>query len=130
VPDDLASAVLYVLDAERVAAFYEVVCGLRRHLGAEGFVELRSAAWSLILVTVPPAVAATITVDVPPERRASTPIKLAFDVTSLDAARDGAAAHGGALDAASTTWRFEGYDVCDGFDPEGNVVQLRAPAGP
>lgn len=33
----------------------------------------------------------------------------------------------GAFNDADTEWSFEGNTVCDGWDPEGNVFQIRSP---
>jgi len=48
-----------------------------------------------------------------------------FFVRSISRLREVAAAHGGALGAADREWSFEGDKVCDGIDPEGNVIQFR-----
>jgi hypothetical protein len=29
------------------------------------------------------------------------------------------------LNAAAKEWEFDGWRVCDGVDPEGNVIQVR-----
>ena len=34
---------------------------------------------------------------------------------------------GGAIDAPQREWHFDGATVCDGYDPEGNILQLREP---
>ncbi len=60
-----------------------------------------------------------------PVRRTDTPLKLAFDVDSIAAARDAALNLGGGIDPAEREWTFQGRRVCDGYEPEGNVVQLR-----
>ena len=60
-----------------------------------------------------------------PVRRADTPIKLVFTVASIEAARVLAAARGGQIDLPEREWQFREFRVCDGHDPEGNVVQLR-----
>ncbi len=33
--------------------------------------------------------------------------------------------HGGEVFPPEREWNFQGYRVCDGMDPEGNVVQFR-----
>ena len=38
---------------------------------------------------------------------------------------ESAARHGGALDPTAREWQFQSQRVCDGHDPEGNVIQLR-----
>jgi predicted enzyme related to lactoylglutathione lyase len=115
--------VLYASDVPRLQTFYESVCGLEVAESTPEFVTLTSETWELTLVAVPEAVAATIGVTDPPRRRTRTPIKLAFGVASLAEARSAAAAAGGVVDSAE--WVLDGAVVCDGHDPEGNVVQLR-----
>ena len=123
-----AGAVLYASDTARLQAFYESVCGLEVSESAPEFVILTSEAWELTLVAVPEEVAATLALSDPPRRRTQTPVKLVFAVASLDEARSAARAAGGALDEAE--WVFAGSVLCDGQDPEGNVVQLRVSAQP
>ena len=57
--------------------------------------------------------------------REDTPFKPAFVVKNLDEVRVAAAATGGSLGPSSEAWRYNGYLVLDGCDPEGNVVQFR-----
>jgi predicted enzyme related to lactoylglutathione lyase len=57
------------------------------------------------------------------ETMKANPIKLTFDVASIEAARATIVDRGGRLDA--TEWEFRGYRHCDCVDPEGNVDQLR-----
>jgi hypothetical protein len=61
----------------------------------------------------------------PPEPREDTALKLVFGVENIARARRRAAELGGAVKAAEREWDFEGAKVCDGYDPEGNVFQLR-----
>ncbi len=97
-PAARAGAVVYAKDPARVAAFYEG-----------------------------PAIAASIVIETPPERRQDTPIKLVLPVSSLQAVRMAAARLGGALNAPEREWAWRGWRFCDGHDPEGNVVQFRQP---
>jgi hypothetical protein len=55
-------------------------------------------------------------------------VKLAFPVASIAQARAAAAGLGGQVDPLEREWRFGANKVCDGHDPEGNVLQLREPA--
>ena len=79
----------------------------------------------MFIVRVPEAIATSITITSPPQRREDVPVKLFFVVPDLAVARERAVALGGELNPASREWEFQGYRVCDGVDPEGNVVQLR-----
>lgn len=123
-----AAAVLYVKDLGRVTAFYERCFGLTQVAAGDGFRVLASEDWELSLVAVPEAVAAAIVVDDPPRRREEGPVKLSFEVASLEDLVRLFAEAGGVLDPLGSAWEFRGRRHLDGHDPEGNVVQVRQPA--
>jgi predicted enzyme related to lactoylglutathione lyase len=123
-----AGAVVYARDIGRVSRFYAALAELPIVEDEPGHVVLQSPAFELVVVAVPPAVAARITIASPPARREDTAIKLCFPVPSLAAARTTAARLGGALLGPEHEWAFHGAIVCDGHDPEGNVIQVRAAA--
>ena len=111
-------------DLERMRTFYERCLGLDRGDTTEDYAVLESDMWRLSLVVVPPSVAATFQLSVPPRRREQTPVKLAFRVPRIDDLRSPAAALGGHVDPPSAEWDFLGFRRCDATDPEGNVIQL------
>jgi hypothetical protein len=120
-----AGAVIYALDLGRMSEFYTNVAGLRMtHAGEENAI-LKSNTFQLTIVKIPPDIAATIEIKSPPVRREDTPIKLVFPVASIQEARNMAAQYGGELDSVEHEWEFQGQKVCDGYDPEGNVLQVR-----
>jgi len=121
-----AGAVLYAKDVARVRAFYERVGGLEVEEAAAGHVVLGSPALQLVIVRVPDHVAASIEITTPPRVRSETPIKLVLPVASIHEARALAPALGGEVAPAAREWEFRGSRACDAWDPEGNVVQLRA----
>src|SRR5690349_16525604 len=90
-------AVLYAKDVDRVAAFYIEVAGLTVREAQPAHVALASPGFALVVVRIPEAIARSITIDSPPARRESTPVKLVFPVGSLAAARAAAARLGGVL---------------------------------
>lgn len=118
-------AVLYVCDAERVRPFYERVLGFRVERDGDGFVVLGSSELRLVMVTIPAAIAESITITAPPQRREDTPIKMSLAVTSIAAARAAAPSVGAEVLPASREWGFDGERVCDAIDAEGNVIELR-----
>jgi predicted enzyme related to lactoylglutathione lyase len=120
-----SGAVVYAKDLARVSAFYASVPGFTVTHAEPDHVVLESPALQLVIVAIPEHIAATIEVADPPVRRADTPIKLVFTVTSIEELRATASARGGQLDTPEREWQFQGYRVCDGHDPEGNVVQFR-----
>jgi predicted enzyme related to lactoylglutathione lyase len=110
-----------------MCSFYHECFGLEVAETAEDYCVLESDAWTLSLVVVPEAVAATFRTSVPPARREETPVKLAFDVPSIEGLRPVMARLGGQVDSGETQWEFRSLRHCDCLDPEGNVVQLREP---
>lgn len=124
--DPKPGAVLYAKDVARVRAFYEHALGLEVvDVGADHVV-LEAAAFQLVIIEIPRALAASVAIDDPPRRRTETPIKLVFPVGRIAETRDAALRSGGELNPPEREWDFNGCRVCDGRDPEGNVVQVRA----
>ena len=122
---DRAGAVVYAKDIARVSAFYAGVAGLRIAHSAGDHIVLESSGLQLVVVAIPERIASSIVIETPPIRREETPIKLVFPVPSIGAARVAAPKWGGELNAEEREWTFQGTSVCDGHDPEGNVVQFR-----
>jgi len=118
-------AVVYAKDLERLLAFYTGVASLTLVRREAAFAQLRSGGFELVLHRIPEHIAATFDITEPPQRREDSAIKLVFAVPSLAAARACAAALGGIVDAPDREWSFDGWTICDGHDPEGNVIQLR-----
>jgi catechol 2,3-dioxygenase-like lactoylglutathione lyase family enzyme len=120
-------AVVFAKDLQHMARFYEVVAGLTVVYRASDHVVLACDGLDLIVHAIPEAVASAIDVTVPPESRDEAAIKLSLPVASLAAARSKAARLGGAVGPLDREWDGAGYRACDGYDPEGNVVQFREP---
>jgi len=125
-----AGAVLSAKDVPRVAAFYASVTTLAVVHAEDDHVVLEDDGVQLVVRAIPAPLAATIEVSTPPRRRDAVPVKLVFVVSSLAAVRELAAAAGGALNPPEREWSFRGHLVCDGHDPEGNIVQFRSPVTP
>ena len=123
-----AGAVLYAMDVKRLAAFYAGVADLKEAQSEPDNVVLEAGGFQLVVFAIPPHIAAQIQIATPPQRREETPIKLVFVVRSLAGARAAAKRLGGELAAEDQVWEFQGLYVCDGYDPEGNVIQVRAHA--
>lgn len=123
-----SGAVLYAKNVGAVDAFYRQVAGLERTHRESDHVVLESPTFQLVVLQIPEAIAASVTIETPPRRRTDTPIKLVLVVESIAQARAAAAAHGGELNPPEREWEYQGCRVCDGMDPEGNVLQLRQSA--
>jgi predicted enzyme related to lactoylglutathione lyase len=117
--------VLYAKHLATLLAFYQAVFLLKVDHAEPGHVVLAGSGSQLVIVQIPESIATTIAIAVPPVRRTETPLKLVLDVESLATARRIALGLGGGVDAVEREWVFQGCRVCDGHDPEGNVVQYR-----
>lgn len=120
-----AGAVIYAKDIRRVSTFYGQVAGLQITHAEDDHVVLASDAFQLVVVAIPARLAASIEVTVPPRLREDMAIKLVLPVDDIAAARETARSLGGQLLPSEREWSFQGLRVCDGHDPEGNVVQFR-----
>ncbi len=123
-----AGAIVYAKDIQRLARFYAAVADLEIVHEVADHVVLESETYELVVVAIPAATAARIVIATPPARRENTAFKLSFLVESLAEARAAATAAGGELDPPAKEWNFQGQRVCDGCDPEGNMIQVRAAA--
>ena len=118
-------AVVYAKDLARVSAFYAGVPGFTVGHSVSDHVVLESPSLQLVIVAIPEQLAASIAVSDPPVRRTDTPVKLVLTVASIAEVRVAAASLGGQLNPPEREWPFQRFRVCDGHDPEGNVVQFR-----
>jgi len=121
----VGGATVYAKDLTRVGVFYEHVCGLRLVQADAEFVVLEKGGLQLVVVEIPGHIASGIQIATPPSRREDSALKLVFVVESISRARALASELGGVIDAEAREWKFRGMKVCDGHDPEGNVIQLR-----
>jgi predicted enzyme related to lactoylglutathione lyase len=118
-------AVLYATHIERVSRFYTECCGLSMAHSEDDHVVLESPTFQLVILAIPESIAGSVSVATPPVRRENTPIKLVFHVNSIGAIRKVITGLGGELNPPEREWTYQGRRVCDGHDPEGNVVQFR-----
>ena len=123
-----AGAIVYAKDIQRLARFYAAVADLEIVHEVDDHVVLESETHELVIVAIPAATAARIVIATPPARRENTAFKLTFLVGRLAEARIVARDTGGELDPIAKEWDFQGLRVCDGCDPEGNMIQLREAA--
>jgi predicted enzyme related to lactoylglutathione lyase len=121
-----AGAVLYAKDVGRLVAFYSAVLGMQATDRDEDHVVLEAPAFQLVVLQIPRHIASGIEITQPPARRAQAAVKLVFFVPSISSVRASAEAFGGVMNSVDTEWSFQGFTVCDGLDPEGNVIQFRA----
>ncbi len=117
--------VLYAVDPIHVAPFYEAVAGFTRGESSAGYVLLQTGSEEIDIVRVSAEIAEGIVLSDPPEPREDNPIKPTFNVESIEAARAAAVGTGGEIYPVEHEWEFRDHIVCNGVDPEGNVIQVR-----
>ena len=122
-------AVLFARAVERVAAFYESVFDLTVVRADVEHTVLEGSGFQLVIHATSTARRSTVDTGAVPERREDVPLKLFLPVESLAQARASAAEHGGRIASVEKEWVLRGARVCDGVDPEGNVVQCRERIG-
>lgn len=118
-------ATVYAKQLDRVSIFYAKVCGLSTTLREGDYVVLEKGSFQLVVIRIPDRIANTFQIASPPVRREDTAIKLVFVVESIAGSRAAAVELGGVIDSVEREWEFQGMRVCDGHDPEGNVIQVR-----
>ncbi|MGL5287015.1 MAG: VOC family protein [Aeromonas sp.] len=118
-----AGALIYVSDLARQIRFYQTLLGMQVLHHADDYAVLENADAQLVLHSIPAPYADKVVVHNPPQIRETSAIKLFFSVSSLAQAEVKAADLGGGLLPAQ--WSGPGFVMRNGFDPEGNVLQLR-----
>ena len=122
-------AVLFAKDPQRVARFYEVLAGMTITHAGKDIIVLESPGHQLMVHPIPPKIARSIKITIPPQRRTQAAVKLVFAVGSIAETRARASDLGGALNPPERMFEARGFRACDGHDPEGNVIQFREDAG-
>jgi predicted enzyme related to lactoylglutathione lyase len=118
-------AVLFANNLDRVATFYSVVLGLTQAHRDDDHILLESPGFQLVVHRI---TGGSIAGD-GTGRRVTAAFKPVFFVPSISRLRDVAQTHGGVMEPIDREWSFNGITVCDGVDPEGNVIQFRESAG-
>ena len=118
-------AVLFAKWLDRIADFYANVLGLTEAGRDDDHIVLESPGFQLVVHRIPGDRAAAVEIAKPPVRRVTAAFKPVFFVPNIASVRVVAEAHGGMMEPAEKEWSFNGVTVCDGMDPEGNVVQFR-----
>jgi predicted enzyme related to lactoylglutathione lyase len=122
------SALIFAKNIARLAKFYEEIVPMSVILTDEGHIVLDSETMQLVIHAIPKPIADSFTITEPPELRDDMPIKPCIPVAMIAVAREKARALGGDLHAPEQEWEAPGFRACDGYDPEGNVIQFRESA--
>ena len=118
-------AVLFAEDMLSMQQFYQEVLKLDIEEAQNDHLILSSPAIQLVIHAIPQHLRSTISQENPPRHRVEAAIKLIFEVGNIAQARSIAPNYGGEVLSSEHEWTFQGFVVCDGNDPEGNIVQLR-----
>jgi predicted enzyme related to lactoylglutathione lyase len=121
----LPGAVVFAKDVDKVAGFYRDLLSLSEKARDTGKVVLESKTYSLVIHGIPDHISQSINISTPPVLRENSAMKLYFPVSSIADARDMASKLGGALKPKDNEWHISNFVACDGYDPEGNVFQVR-----
>lgn len=120
-----SGAVIFAKDILRLAEFYRDVLAMPILLAEKDHIILESATFQLVIHGISKKIAAQIQIETPPALREDTALKLFFPVESIAQARLKAKALGGGFKPKNREWEARGFRACDGYDPEGNVLQVR-----
>ena len=120
-----SGAVLFAKDMPRVAQFYQELIALTMTHSDEDVIVLESPGQQLIIHAIPKRIAQSIVIASPPKLRTDEAVKLVLPVDSIATTRVKAAALGGGLNPKAKEFEARGFRACDGYDPEGNVIQFR-----
>ena len=124
------SAVLFVKDLKRVAAFYAQALGMSSSHSDEHHVILNCCGFNFIVHQIPPHFADEIVIEQPPHRRAEGALRLSFPVQNIAETRRLARSLGGEVDDTPPPWAEPTPNTFLGHDPEGNVFKLSEYRGP
>ena len=119
------SAVIFAKDPARVAQFYRRLFSMADILSDDQHIVLDSENFQLVIHSIPQTIADTVRITEPPAVRSNMPVKLCLPVASIAQARAAAPALGGSIQPPDQAWQSPSFRACDGYDPEGNVIQFR-----
>lgn len=118
----MTTLVLWVEDVRAASEFYGALLGGQVNDASDEFVNVSSDHHIVLLHKIPAEHAQGIAS--PPVVRAESVMKPVFDVESIEKARDAVAHTQGKVNSADSEQNYGGTIYCDGFDVEGNVIQL------
>ncbi len=121
----LPGAVVFAKDVVKVASFYRDLLSLSEKARDAGKIVLESKSYSLVIHGIPDHISKSNNISTPPVLRENTAMKLYFPVSSIGDARNMASKLGGGLKSKDNEWHISNFVACDGYDPEGNVFQVR-----
>lgn len=118
------AVVLFVENISKVAAFYRSVAAMTLTLEDDHHALLELPNFQLVVHGLPggpPSEPSSSTFEI----REDSHVKFSLPVADIAAARTKAAEAGGCVYPPEKEWEARGIRACDGYDPEGNVFQVR-----
>ncbi|MEG0920196.1 MAG: glyoxalase/bleomycin resistance/dioxygenase family protein [Comamonas sp.] len=122
-----AGVLIYAKNRDLLAQFYTQILGMRELHRRDEIVVLESEHFQLVIHAIPASIAEHVHVSTPPVRRENVALKFFATIDSIAAVRALAAQLGGQV--FDELWHGPGFVACNAMDSEGNVFQMRAPAG-
>ncbi len=120
------SAVLFVDRVQEMAKFYRELATMTVTHDAPDHVVLEIEGMQLVIHSLPGRPADEPAASLSLQVREDSYMKLCFPVASIAVARTTALALGGHIGPTEKEWENRDFRACDGNDPEGNVIQVRA----
>jgi predicted enzyme related to lactoylglutathione lyase len=121
----LQGLVIFAKNKELVSSFYQQALGLKLEESDKTHDLLVGQGHEVVVHAISKAYANSIEIASPPVPRDETPMKPTFVVEDLEVVRSAAKSTGGFLKPLKQAWKFRGFVVLDGWDPEGNIVQFK-----
>lgn len=118
----MTKLVLWVDKFDECAEFYRRLLDGRLEYASAEFVEVCGESGCVLLHRVPAEWSSEIAS--PPLLREQNPMKPVFKVRSIDAARAAVSDSDGLIFGEDREQTHGSSRYCDGFDPDGNVIQL------
>jgi len=116
---------IYAKDFKKLASFYSKVFAIRSVESNDEFILLQTVGFEMVILQSPASLVEKIVITDPPTPRENTAIKPIFFVDSIRDTRNSAILEGGFMKSRDKEWQFLSHLVCDGFDCEGNIFQVR-----
>ena len=123
--DPKPGVVIFSKEVASLSLFYDKLFLLVLKHNEPEKVVLESDSFMLVIHGIPQEIASSINITCPPDIRKNTAIKMFLPVRSIADARLDAASLGGAIKSVKYEWSAANFKACDGYDPEGNVIQVR-----
>ncbi len=121
----LQALCVFAKNVEQVSLFYQQALKLKVQASDKTHDLLVGQNHEVVVHAISKAYAESINIESPPIRRDDVALKPTFVVDDLEVVRTAAKVNGGYLKPLKQAWRFRGYIVLDGCDPEGNVIQFK-----